>query len=305
MKTITRFINKKVFWLVYKFRPIYMFPFPSSICIDASTHCNLNCVCCPTGKGSNGLSKGFLKYNDFKNFVDKYGRFLERIQLSNYGEIFLNPEIFKIIQHAENQGIKTYADTNLNYFNDAMAENLVQAKMTGLTISIDGTTNESYSKYRKNGHLDKVLLNIERINKFKNVYNLVKPELTWQFVLFGHNEHEVDHAREMAEELKMHFIVKSNWDPEFSPTSASGPTDNDLHDNLCNQLWHMPVINFNGNMLGCCVLFDEEYHLGNAFKNSFFRIYNGQKMRNARKVILKRIEKSDSIYCGKCNARDK
>src|SRR3989338_455442 len=198
MEKIVRFINKKLFWLVYKFKPTFMFPFPNFVCIDASTHCNLRCVCCPTGQGKGGMSKGFLKFNDFKAFIDKYGYFLDRIQFSNYGEIFLNQEIFQIIKYAEDRGIRTCADANLNHFNGLMAEKLVKAGMTDLTVAIDGASNESYSKYRIGGNFDRVISNVESINKFKKKYNSRKPALTWQFVLFGHNGHEIDKAKEMA-----------------------------------------------------------------------------------------------------------
>ena len=42
------------------------------------------------------------------------------------------------------------------------------------------------------------------------------PELTWQFVVFGHNEHEIPVAREMANKLGMAFCTKITWDAKFS-----------------------------------------------------------------------------------------
>ncbi len=277
-----------------------MFPFPNFVCLEASTHCNLRCVCCPTGQGKEGMSKGFLKFRDFKEFVDKYGCFLDRIQLSNYGEIFLNPEIFKIIKYAEDAGIRTCADSNLNHFNESMAEELVRAGMTDLTVAIDGATNESYAKYRINGNFDRVISSVKSMNKLKQKYNSKKPALIWQFVLFGYNEHEIDDAREMAGSLNMRFCVKSNWSKTFSPVANPINKSPGTTDNLCAQLWHMPVINYNGNMLGCCVLFDERYHFGNVFSEGFFQVYNGSKMRTARKMILRRMGKIDSIYCSQC-----
>lgn len=283
-----------------RFRPTYMFPFPASICLEASTRCNLRCLSCSTGKGRKGMSKGFLKFSDFKKFIDKY-YFIERILLSNYGEIFLNPEIFEIIKYAENRGIKTNADTNLNDFDEPMAEKLVKAGMSSLTVSLDGASQESYAKYRRGGNFDRVIFHIEAINRFKKKYQTDKPDLTWQFVVFDHNRREIDKAREMAVKLKMSFRTKSNWDQEFSPVQDRP----DFTGNFCHQLWHMPVINYNGNMLGCCTLFEEKYHLGNVFKEGFFQVYNGQKMRTARKVILKKIKGADNIYCSECRARRK
>lgn len=301
MKKVIRFLNKKLFWFVYKFTPIYMLPFPSSVCIEASTRCNLKCPHCPTGQGQKTLSKGFLKFEDFKSFVDKYDCFIERIQLSNYGEIFLNGDIFEIIKYAEDKGIKTSADSNLNYFNEAMAEDLIKAGMTTLTVSIDGMTNESYSQYRINGNFDKVITNIENINKFKKKYNSKKPELIWQFIIFDHNKHEIHKAEEMAKKLNMLFCVKQDWGPYFPQNADAYKKSCETNVDFCYSLWHSPVINYNGNMLGCCTLFDERYHLGNVFKEGFANVYNGNRMRTARKMVLGKTKKIDnSIYCSQC-----
>lgn len=34
--------------------------------------------------------------------------------------------------------------------------------------------------------------NVRKINAFKHQYNSQQPRLNWQFVIFGHNEHEIN-----------------------------------------------------------------------------------------------------------------
>lgn len=61
---------------------------------------------------------------------------------------------------------------------------------------------------------------MEKINFYKEKYNSIYPKLRWQFIVFGHNEHELPAARKMAEELNMIFYTKlnaENWDPLYSP----------------------------------------------------------------------------------------
>ena len=69
---------------------------PSRIRIDVSTVCQLKCPCCPTASG--GIAKfigsGFLKFRDFKKLIDR-NPWIEVIELSNWGEIFLNPDLEK------------------------------------------------------------------------------------------------------------------------------------------------------------------------------------------------------------------
>jgi MoaA/NifB/PqqE/SkfB family radical SAM enzyme len=252
------------------------------------------------------MSKGFLKFKDFKKFIDKYHYFLEEILLSNYGEIFLNKEIFKIIRYAKEKKRKISADTNLNYFNEKMAKELVKSKMNKLIISIDGATNKSYVKYRVGGNFNNIILNIKRINKFKKKYNSKYPELIWKFVLFNHNKHEVDKAKKIAERLNMKFRLAENWNPSYSRISEkdkkiitdkepiTGNLPNDKK-NYCYQLWEFPTINYNGNLLGCCVPFQEDYNFGNVFEKGFFKAYNCKKIREARKIILKNKSKNNGM----------
>ncbi|MBW2046266.1 MAG: hypothetical protein JRI96_15530 [Deltaproteobacteria bacterium] len=69
----------------------------NSVRIEASSICQLQCPACSTGNGRMGVvGKGYLKFRDFKKFVDGYPM-IKTIELSNYGEIFLNPELKGII----------------------------------------------------------------------------------------------------------------------------------------------------------------------------------------------------------------
>lgn len=134
--------------------------FPDKIFIDASTICNLHCVLCPTGKGKEGLTKGFLKFSKFKMLVDEVSPHIKFIFLSNWGEIFLNPEIFEIINYAQDKGMIAEADSNLNYFNENMAKKLIKSKIGYLNISIDGASQKTYSAYRKGGSFNRVIHNL-------------------------------------------------------------------------------------------------------------------------------------------------
>jgi hypothetical protein len=70
---------------------------PKMVRIEASTLCQLNCKDCYMRKSDSGaLGKGYLKFSDFKNFI-KNNKFVKSIELSNSGEIFLNPDLIHIL----------------------------------------------------------------------------------------------------------------------------------------------------------------------------------------------------------------
>jgi len=251
---------------------------PRKIRLDAATACQLKCPACPTASGETGkrLGVGFLKFEDFKKVIDDNPQ-VSQIELSNWGEVFLNKDLPKIVQYAYTQNV-ALSSKNGNNLNDANVEALeavVKYKLRAMTCSIDGITQETYSKYRVGGDIARVFKNIEMINAFKKKYNSRYPQLTWQFIAFGHNEHEIITARKMAKQYNMSFSVKLSWEDlftqSFSPikdmalvrreskSDAANRKEfrNEHHEEYnkkcCLEMWLTPQINFDGKVLGCSI----------------------------------------------------
>lgn len=120
--------------------------------------------------------------------------------MSNWGEIFLNKDIADIIRYAYEHQVVLYCGngTNFNDVDERTLEYLVKYKVEYLNLSIDGATQETYEKYRVREDLKKVFRNIERLNYYKAQYHSEFPKLSWQFVIFGHNEHELPVVKNFA-----------------------------------------------------------------------------------------------------------
>lgn len=74
--------------------------------------------------------------------------------------------------------------------------------------------------------------------------------------------------------------------------------------NTCSQLWYEPVINWNGNMLGCCKQFKEDNHFGNVFEKGFFKVFYGKKMNLARDLLKSKLDhEPKNIPCTSCIQR--
>ncbi len=106
---------------------------------------------------------------------------------------------------------------NLNFVHEGVPEGLVKYGFRSLRCSIDGATPETYKMYRVGGDFDRVIVHIQEINRYKEIYGSPYPDLAWQFVVFGHNEHELPLAREKARSLNMTFDPKMSWDSAYSP----------------------------------------------------------------------------------------
>ncbi len=178
--------------------------------LEACSYCQLDCVRCPTKHtgGRDFIGNGYLTLEHFKQLIES-NPCVKEVELSNFGEIFLNPEIDAIIEYAYNKGIvlDSKNGSNLNTIKDSTMENLCKFKFNDLALSIDGASHEIYSIYRRKGDFDKVIENIKKINEYKKKYQTDFPKMTWSFIVFGHNQHELAKAKEMAASLGIDFYA--------------------------------------------------------------------------------------------------
>src|SRR5580704_374348 len=293
---------------------------PRFLRLEAALACQLRCPSCPTGTGDihKTLGKGFLKKDDFEKLLTS-NRHLKKIELANYGEVLLNPQMLDILEIAHKHGVSVDIGTgaNMNTVRPEVLEGVVKYGLRSITCSVDGTTQDSYQTYRIRGNLSRVLANIRKINEFKKKYKAVFPRLCWQFVVFGHNEKQITEAKRMARDLKMSFYPKLSWDSEFSPIRdrAAVMRDTGLHatdrenytetsegiylEKICDQLWEAPQINFDGKMLGCCINYWQDFG-GNAFDDLPAAV-NSEKMAYAREMLQGKAPPRDDIPCTTCH----
>jgi len=297
---------------------------PGKIRLDASTACQLACPSCPTANGATGqsLGVGFLRFRDFKKIIDDHP-WVSAIELANWGEIFLNPELTEMMRYAHTRSVALYASTgaNLNRVDPSVLEALVKYRLRSLTCSIDGACQETYSLYRVKGDFRQVIENVKAINRFKAQVRSSYPRLKWQFILFDHNAREIDAARGMAEQLGMAFAVKLSWEDLYT-TPFSPVTDSRLirqrtglgvvtreefrdkfgrdyfRENQCAKMWVSPQVNYDGRVLGCCVNFWDDY--GNAFQEGLENSLNSEKIDYARQMLLGKKESRADIPCTRC-----
>ena len=294
-----------------------------SVRLEVSSKCQLKCPMCPTATGFN--RDGVVGWGNLT--LAAFGQFIEanpnvgHIEISNWGEIFLNPELDAILQRAYDSGILLTANNGVNFnsVRDSTLEAMVKYRLRSLTIAIDGARADSYAEYRKAGNFDRVIGNIEKLNEYKRQHQSRYPILTWQFVIFGHNEHELNEAKAIARSFGMKFSVKLNaegWGPQFSPVrnremvrAASGLgvasfaefREKHGRDYLtpCQDMWSLPQVNWDGKLLGCCVNMWGDF--GNVFETSLEHCLSSEKYTYTQKMLLGEVEARADSPCVQCH----
>ena len=290
----------------------------SEVSIDFSTICQLRCVECSTSKGitHNGIvGRGQLSYDAFVSFIERNPQ-ITRMEMSNWGEIFLNKDIALIIKYAYEHGVTLYCGngTNFNDVDEETLEALVKYRVEYLNLSIDGATQETYEKYRVRGNLAKVLHNIERLNFYKKKHNSEYPKLSWQFVIFGHNEHELPMVKELCKQFNMAFNPKLNYST-FSPVinkdfvrkeSGLGVADRQEYKEMhkqeykapCYHCFSSPQINWDGKILGCSV--NKWKCIGNVNEETIEDWQNSETYKELIEVLFEGKDCPEYLPCFHC-----
>lgn len=282
--------------------------------------CQLKCPLCETPKRKKNpgvLGWGCISFEKFKEFID-LNPLIQEVELSWYGEIFLNPDMGKIIKYAFEKGVllKAMGGVNFNNVSEEVLHDCVRYKFKSMIIAIDGITQKTYAEYRRGARLKNVIHNIMTINKYKKQYNSSSPVLYWQFIIFGHNEKEIPFAMGLARKLGMFFFTKLSGDENFSPIKNKKfvadiigedcLTRQDYADRhgkhymnkVCWQLWEEPVINWNGDLFGCSK--NTFVSFGNVFESGLETVLNSEKYGHVKQMLMGKKPARDDIVCTQC-----
>jgi len=300
-------------WSYYN-RNIIFSHYPSILMIEPTNYCNLKCPLCATGYGTLTRKQGMIEMEVYRKIIDKLGDYLLNLTLWNCGEPFMHPQICKMIKMASERRIFTRISTNGHFFQNIEAiEQLLATNLDMLIVSLDGASEETFSKYRKKGDFDQVVAGIERLINIKRQKGLRNPFVELQFMVMEHNEHEISIIQDIATQLGVDkcTLKTVNTDigdldyekylPQNGTFSRYRKGTNVLRDfpNDCFRIWLSAVINWDGMAVPCCLDPNGDYSMGNFLENEdFFKLWNGDLYRRFRESILK--DKQSIPMCKNC-----
>lgn len=190
---------------------------PFGLVVDPSNVCQLACPGCVHSHRAEEFKlfdwpNGTLSEEKFSALLRLYGPYAVGIYFCSYGEPLLNLATPRLIRQAKAYMIGTALSTSFSV-RKFDAEAYVESGLDILNMSIDGATQPVYEKFRRNGSLELVLENIRRLAAAKRELGKQTPVMSWNFLAFEHNVHEIPLAERMARELGVNrFRVVNPFD---------------------------------------------------------------------------------------------
>jgi len=249
---------------------------------------------------------------------------LEEVFLYNWGEPFLNPHSLEYIRFFADLGAFTEISTNFSMrdFDDDFFEALIDSGLSELKVSLDGASQETYEKYRVRGNFERVVRNMKRLDAIKRSRRKSYPHVTYRMLLNKHNQHDVEKAGEIAAACGADFnpdpgfwcpdderdewmvdsvdspgdpgegeVASIEMGPQLSGASALASTTqrvsetDDAIETYCRQLWDTVIVNANGDVYPCCLIFKPEHEVGNLAEQHIREVRNAPKMQFLRRYV--------------------
>lgn len=308
MSTIKK-MKKRLAKIVLPHLPASLMHFPVSgfFMIEPSNRCNLKCPLCPT---SNAMTRKRedLSFENFAYIIDEVSPHIKKLALWNFGEPFLNKDIFKMISYAEEKDIYVVTSTNSTIWDSAIYNGIFESGLSEIIVCLDGASKCTHEAYRVGSDFDKTVSGIRKLCLARQNRKFGKPLITLQFVVMKDNENEVDGIISLARDLgvdrlSLKSVSLGSWVSDvqrkinadkYLPQTKSlrryqveekgVVVDRDV--DICSWSLRNGVVLSNGDITTCCYDYDGRHKIGNAFKSSYLDFLKSARYKKIRKHMV-------------------
>lgn len=166
--------------------------------VESSIACNLRCVMCPWKEISRKAANGGIMSQEIWDSIRPHLPETQVVDFTGGGEPLLQPRLADWVREATAAGCETGILTNGLLLKRETAQELIDAGLTMICVSMDGATPDVYNQIRIGSNFDKVCENLAQIADMRKGKI---PKTSINFVLMPMNFHQVEDMVKLAEKL--------------------------------------------------------------------------------------------------------
>ncbi len=288
---------------------------PPVLTIEPTNLCNLRCPLCTTGSGEMERVGGRMSLETFERVMDLFGRDIFFLLIYHQGEPYINKHFNDFVRMAKERRIYVTTSTNGHYFTEKTIHETIASGLDSMIVSIDGTTQASYARYRVGGTLEKVISGTRALMAERKRTGSRTPNVALQFLVMKHNEHEIPKMKQLAAELGVDRLLIKNievrsteeaktWLPvtdAFRRYHFDGEqlTVKNSDKQSCTRPWLSTLINWDGSVVPCCFDKNGQYTMGNINQQTISEIWKGDDFQEFRRKLITNRRNID--ICRNCN----
>ncbi|MFQ5715614.1 MAG: radical SAM/SPASM domain-containing protein [Nitrospinales bacterium] len=296
---------------------------PRLIQIEVTNLCNLDCHMCPRED-----LEIELEHMDWDKFVSVMNKLdgKEEITLTGWGEPFLHPRIFDMIDYCKQRGHRVAATSNGLFVKSSIARDILSSGLDALTFSVDSVSGavteghtsakvfkniETLVRNRKNGTPSIRLQATLHQGRQKDLYDVIRygASIGCQVVNVGRldrkyapdlkrpDEKEEERVFKEAARIAQAHGIQLDW-LQYSVSSGFARfvyrvIRRKLHRSgrYCLKTFNYAYVSREGNVTPCCLLPTEK--MGNLIEGDLKTIWQSDRFNNFRRNYRE--------TCGSCD----
>ncbi|MBK8101111.1 MAG: radical SAM protein [Planctomycetes bacterium] len=263
--------------------------FPLRISVETTNHCNLRCPYCPREESGRGF--GYMSAPLFEALAGQCAGKLVAFAPQGFGEPFLDPKFGERLRLAHSLGVR-YLDvvTNATLLDEAACRALIEARVTLVTIDLDGADKQVFERHRKNSDFDAVVANVRRLFALRQQLDSELPHISLSAVQLPDVTPSMPAFRAMWEPLlrpldELFLAQPVTWAGARPMPGRRAATADELRTRPpCRMLYKTLQIYFDGRTSPCTYDHACKLQVGDASKQSIAEIWHGEPLRRLRQL---------------------
>lgn len=267
-------------------------PFPPSVRIETTNHCQAACTFCP--RDSIGRAKTFMEEDLYRSVIAQCVEGgCRTIHVHGFGEPLLDKKLPERIRYAKDAGIKRVKMfSNGALLKGELAQKILDSGLDQVKISIDGSDSKEFNLLRVGLDYDKVLANVIAFRKLRDDAGREKPRIV---AATCQTSNRAQTRRMLAGVVdRIDFTHIHNWGGKLGMLTGQRVRK------PCDRLWRTFSVLVNGDVALCCLDFSGKEILGNLHREPIVEIWKNARYRQLRK--LHRLSQQEQIpLCSNCS----
>jgi radical SAM protein with 4Fe4S-binding SPASM domain len=251
--------------------------FPMHLDIESTSRCNLKCTFCDKLPLMQRNQLGDIDFDLYKKIIDEGSEHrLWGVKLSYRGEPLLHKKIVEMVEYAVRRNVlDVYFNTNGMLLTEAMAQRLIDAGLTRISVSVEGIDPVAFEKERIGAKFDTILHNISTLIDLRERAGSVYPKVRVQTVRFP--DLDLDQ-------------YTNYWSTRCDEVAAVDYKDESCrvkelrHDWGCPQLWQRMTIEWDGSVFPCNNDDLRTLSPGNAHTRTIYDCWHDKQVQAVREL---------------------
>lgn len=270
--------------------------FPVQYEIQLVDGCNLRCGICHSRKRTGRK----LDIEALKRVIEEGKDSLCAVSVGLDSEGLINKELLlQTLDVARNVGIMDLiVATNGLLLDENYSEELIEAGVTLMNISVDAATADMYQQIRKSSKYDILEKNIKKFVELRNRRGAGLPQIRLSFCKTYLNACEeelfIEKWKNIVDQIDIQNYISTVGEFQDLDKGTNISVD------YCKDPFRRVGILANGDVQCCCCSFGhQDIIIGNIYESTMEQIWHGERMRAIQRAFLNDIELVPD-YCKTC-----